>query len=150
LREGFDPGGNPRTIFAPRSFAPLLGCLHVEYVGEIAEDAAKADFTAWWLLCAADADPIGRAVGYTIIEAMACGTPVVAFNRGSVSELVECGVTGFVVDDEAEAVAAVRQLGGLSSARIRARFEGRFTARRMTGDYLEVYRRLAMGARAPD
>jgi glycosyltransferase involved in cell wall biosynthesis len=127
---------------------PLLRLSHVEYVGEI-EDAAKADFLSGALALLMPID-WPEPFGLTIIEAMACGTPVVAFNRGSVSELVECGVTGFVVDDEAEAVAAVRQLGGLSSARIRARFEGRFTARRMTGDYLEVYRRLPMGARAPD
>jgi glycosyltransferase involved in cell wall biosynthesis len=84
--------------------------------------------------------------GLTIIEAMACGTPIIAFDRGAVSELVQPGVTGFVVENESEAVAAVRRLGALSSERIRAHFEDRFTARRMAADFLEVYDRLTAGA----
>jgi glycosyltransferase involved in cell wall biosynthesis len=62
---------------------------------------------------------------------MACGTPIIAFNRGSVPEIVEDGVTGFVVEDEKEAVAATHRLSRLSRSAIRQRFEERFTARRM-------------------
>jgi glycosyltransferase involved in cell wall biosynthesis len=77
-----------------------------------------------------------------LIEAMACGTPVIAFNRGSVPEIVEDGLTGFVVEGEEEAVAATDRLSRLSRGAIRRRFEERFTARRMAREYLVVYRSL--------
>jgi glycosyltransferase involved in cell wall biosynthesis len=78
-----------------------------------------------------------------MVEAMACGAPVVAYGSGSVPEIVEDGVTGFIVRNEVEAADAIRdRLDTLSRARIRARFEERFTARRMANDYLEVYRSL--------
>ncbi|MGU3537971.1 glycosyltransferase family 4 protein [Methylobacterium sp. A54F] len=80
--------------------------------------------------------------GLVMIEAMACGTPVIAWNRGSVPEIVEDGVTGFVVASEAEAVAALARIGGLDRARVRRRFEERFTAERMAQDYLALYERL--------
>ena len=82
-----------------------------------------------------------------IVEAMACGAPVVAFDRGAVPELIEDGVTGFVVEDETSAVGAIRHLSRLSRTAIRKRFEDRFTARRMAKDYLAVYRDL-LGAAA--
>ena len=85
--------------------------------------------------------------GLVMIEAMACGAPVVAFNRGAVPELIEDGVTGFVVEDETSAVGALRHLSRLSRTAIRKRFEERFTARRMARDYLAVYRDL-LGAAA--
>jgi glycosyltransferase involved in cell wall biosynthesis len=78
-----------------------------------------------------------------MIEAMACGTPVIAFNRGSVPEIIEDGLTGFIVEDETSAVGAVGQLASLPRQRVRARFEERFTARRMATEYLAVYRSLA-------
>jgi len=78
-----------------------------------------------------------------MIEAMACGTPVVAFNRGSVPEIIDEGVTGFVVEDINGAIGAVDRLGHLSREKIRRRFEERFTARRMAQDYLAVYRSLS-------
>ena len=81
--------------------------------------------------------------GLVMIEAMACGTPVIAFNRGSVPEIVEDGLTGFIVEDETSAIAAVGRLGELSRAKVRQRFEQRFTSRRMAEDYLSVYRSLA-------
>jgi glycosyltransferase involved in cell wall biosynthesis len=78
-----------------------------------------------------------------MIEAMACGAPVVAYGSGSVPEIVEDGLTGFIVKDEIEASDAIRnRLGSLSRTRIRARFEERFTARRMANEYLEIYRKL--------
>jgi glycosyltransferase involved in cell wall biosynthesis len=83
-----------------------------------------------------------------MIEAMACGTPVIAFNRGSAPEVVDDGVTGFVVEDVNGAIGAVDRLGHLSRKRVRQRFEERFTARRMAQDYLSAYRSL-MSATAP-
>ena len=82
-----------------------------------------------------------------MIEAMACGTPVIAFNRGSVPEIIEHGITGWIVEDEAEAVAAIRQVADLSRAEVRRRFERRFSAERMAEDYLALYRRLAARVR---
>ena len=82
-----------------------------------------------------------------MIEAMACGAPVVAFNRGAVSEIVEDGVTGFVVEDEISAVGAVRKCATLSREAIRENFETRFSARRMAQDYLRLYRSLIEGGR---
>jgi len=81
--------------------------------------------------------------GLVMIEAMACGTPVIAFNRGSVPEVVEDGVSGFIVEDEVSAVAAVSRLHTLSRKTVRSRFEARFTARRMAEDYLDIYQSLA-------
>jgi glycosyltransferase involved in cell wall biosynthesis len=77
-----------------------------------------------------------------LIEAMACGTPVIAFNRGSVPEIIEDGLTGFVVEDKEQAVTITERLSRLSRGAIRKRFEERFTARRMACEYLTVYRSL--------
>jgi glycosyltransferase involved in cell wall biosynthesis len=119
---------------------PLLALPHVEFVGEIGEDR-KAEFlgdAAALLFPIAWREPFGLAM----IEAMACGTPVIAFRNGSVPEVVDHGVTGFIVDDEAAAVTATREIAKLDRARIRGVFERRFTARRMAEDYLAIYRRL--------
>ncbi len=116
----------------------------IEYVGEIS-DASKSDFLsgAHALLLPIDwPEPFGL----VMIEAMACGTPVIAFNRGSVPEVVEDGVTGFIVEDETSAVGAVRRVSQLSRPLIRQRFEERFTARRMARDYLDVYSGLIKAA----
>ena len=80
--------------------------------------------------------------GLVMIEAMACGTPVIAFRRGSVPELVEEGVTGFVVDTIEEAVTAAGRIARLDRAKVRAQFERRFTAERMARGYLEIYQKL--------
>ena len=84
-----------------------------------------------------------------MIEAMACGTPVIAFPRGSVPEIIDDGVTGFIVADVGEAAAAVGRLQTLDRAAIRRRFEERFTAARMARDYVELYRQLR-GRPRPD
>jgi glycosyltransferase involved in cell wall biosynthesis len=123
---------------------PLLTKPHVEFIGEIT-DAQKSEFlsNAFALLVPIDwPEPFGL----VMIEAMACGAPVIAFNRGAVSELIEDGVTGFVVEDETSAVGALRHLSRLSRGAIRKRFEERFTARRMARDYLAVYRDLVGAA----
>jgi len=77
--------------------------------------------------------------GLVMIEAMACGTPVIAFRSGSVPEVIDHGVTGFIVDDEEQAVQAVGRLGELDRRKVRARFEERFTAKRMAKEYLQHY-----------
>ena len=83
--------------------------------------------------------------GLVMIEALACGTPVIGWRRGSVPEIVEDGVTGFVVDGLDDAVRAVARAGELNRWRCRRVFEERFEARRMADEYVEVYRRLALG-----
>jgi len=85
--------------------------------------------------------------GLVMIEAMACGTPVIAYNRGSVPEIIDDGLTGFVVEDETSAVASVGRLSGLDRTAIRRQFEKRFTARRMALDYLAAYRGLMEAAK---
>jgi hypothetical protein len=77
-----------------------------------------------------------------MIEAMACGTPVLAFNKGSVSEIVEPGVTGFLVDSVEEANRKIGDLLSLNRRLVRKRFEERFSASRMAGDYAKLYRQL--------
>jgi glycosyltransferase involved in cell wall biosynthesis len=119
----------------------LLDLPGVEMIGEI-NDRQKPAFLsgAVGLLMPIDwPEPFGL----VMIEAMACGTPVIAFNRGSVPEIVEDGVTGFIVEDVEGAIAAVHRLHTLDRGRVRRRFEERFTARRMAEDYLAVYRSLA-------
>jgi glycosyltransferase involved in cell wall biosynthesis len=120
---------------------PLMSLPFVEYIGEIA-DAQKSEFLSGAIALLTPVD-WPEPFGLVMIEAMACGTPVIAFNRGSVPEVIDEGVTGFVVEDETSAVAAVSQLANLSREGVRQRFDERFTARRMATDYLEVYRELA-------
>jgi glycosyltransferase involved in cell wall biosynthesis len=73
---------------------------------------------------------------------MACGTPVIAFRGGSVPEVLDDGVTGFIVGDLEDAVAAMRRIGDLSRRRCREVFEHRFTATRMANDYVDLYSEL--------
>jgi len=77
---------------------------------------------------------------------MACGTPVIAYNRGSVAEIIDEGLTGFIVEDDTSAVAAVGRLSQLNRDLVREQFETRFTARRMALDYLAAYRSLMEAA----
>ena len=141
--------GRPRR---PRLFRdeiePLLDDPLIEFVGEIGE-AEKAAFLggARALLFPIDwPEPFGL----VMIEAMAAGTPVIALRCGSVPEVIEDGVTGFIVDDIDEAVAAVD--GGRTArprARSAPRFEERFTAERMARDYVALYERLIAADQAP-
>ena len=120
---------------------PLMNSPLVEYIGEI-NDADKSEFLSGAIALLVPID-WPEPFGLVMIEAMACGTPVIAFNRGSAPEVIEDGLTGFIVEDVNGAIGAVDRLGHLSRERIRRRFEERFAARRMALDYLSVYRRLA-------
>lgn len=123
------------------TIAPMVAAHpNVEYVGEIG-DANKGEFlgNARALLFPIDwPEPFGL----VLIEAMACGTPVVAFPAGSVPEIVEHGVTGYIVETIADAVGAVESINALSRANIRAAFDARFTAGRMARDYVSLYNAL--------
>jgi glycosyltransferase involved in cell wall biosynthesis len=124
-----------------RDIRPMLGDPLVEFIGEIG-DTDKNDFlgNARALLFPIDwPEPFGLVV----IESMACGTPVIAFACGSVPEVIEDGVTGFVVTDIDAAVRAVGRLVELDRREIRRRFEQRFAVARMASNYLEIYQQLA-------
>lgn len=128
-----------------REIEPLLDHPLVTFVGEI-DDEAKDDF-------------IGRAkaflmpvdwpepFGLVIIEALACGTPVVAYGHGSVPELLDDGVTGFIVHDQQQAIAAARRIGEIDRAACRETFERRFAAEVMARNYVELYRELVSETR---
>jgi glycosyltransferase involved in cell wall biosynthesis len=120
---------------------PMLAEGGVEMVGEIS-DARKPAFLAGavaLLMPIAWPEPFGL----VMIEAMACGTPTIAFNRGSVPEIIDDGVTGIIVENEAGAIAAVSRVARLSRRKVRAVFADRFTARRMAQDYVAIYRNVA-------
>ena len=122
--------------------APVLAqSPHVEFIGEI-DDRRKSEF-----LGAARAllFPISwpEPFGLVMIESMACGTPVIAFSSGSVPEILEDGVTGFVVDTVKAAAASVRKLDDLFRRRIRSRFDERFSVEAMTQAYVKIYENLA-------
>jgi glycosyltransferase involved in cell wall biosynthesis len=131
---------NADKVYFEEKIKHLFALPHVEYIGEI-NDAQKSEFlgnAAGLLFPIAWCEPFGLAM----IEAMACGTPVIAMRNGSVPEVVNDGVTGFVVETEAEAVAAVGKLSALDRNRVRQTFETRFSARRMAEDYVDIYREL--------
>jgi len=112
----------------------------VEYIGEIGERDKQAFLgNAYALLFPIDwPEPFGL----VMIESMACGTPIIAYNKGSVPEIVEDGVTGFLVDGIEEAVKAVERVGSLERAECRRAFQKRFSARRMALDYTQIFGRL--------
>ena len=120
---------------------PLLGSGDIEFVGEIGEHQ-KSEFLG---NATALVFPIAwrEPFGLVMIEAMACGTPVIAFNNGSVPEVLEDGVTGFIVENEQQAIEAVAKIHTLDRDRIRAEFDRRFTAHHMAQNYLNLYARLA-------
>jgi glycosyltransferase involved in cell wall biosynthesis len=141
------PSGD-RTYFKEK-LEPLIDGQEVQLTGEV-NDQTKEKFLSE---AAALVFPIDwpEPFGLVMIEAMACGTPVIAFRQGSVPEVVDDGVTGFVVDSEDEAVRALARLGELDRRAVRARFERRFTANRMARDYVKLYEDLTRRAsRTPD
>jgi glycosyltransferase involved in cell wall biosynthesis len=124
--------------------APLLTDADVEYTGEINE-ARKTEFLGNALALVFPGDwpePFGLAM----IEAMACGTPVLAFRYGSVPEIVDHGTTGIIVDDVDQAVRALPAVLALDRRAVRRRFEERFSTTRMANAYVDLYRQLAEAA----
>jgi glycosyltransferase involved in cell wall biosynthesis len=119
---------------------PLLAHPLVDYIGEVNErEKNELLGQALALLFPIDwPEPFGL----VMIEALACGTPVIAFRNGSVPEVLGHGVTGFIVDSVDEAVAAVENIGGIDRARCRREFENRFSARLMAKNYTDLYTRL--------
>jgi len=115
----------------------------VEFVGEI-DERQKAEFLgdARALLFPIDwPEPFGL----VMIEAMSCGTPVIAFRRGSTPEVIDNGLSGYLVDDLDQAVRAVEMIDALDRAVVRHQFEHRFSVERMAREYVEIYRRLSEG-----
>ncbi len=126
---------------------PLLDRADTEMVGEIGEDG-KDEFLGKALALIFPID-WPEPFGLVMIEAFACGTPVVAYRRGSVPEILENGVTGLLVESIDEAVKAVLEVSRLDRKRCRQEFEERFTAARMARDYLYIYEHLVVGAALP-
>ncbi len=127
-------------VYFEKHIAPMLTSADVEFIGEIGE-RGKAELLggARALLFPIDwPEPFGL----VMIESLACGTPVIATRRGSVPEVIEDGVTGFIVDDAEHAAPAVRRIGELDRRACREAFERRFSAARMARDYLGVYESL--------
>src|SRR5947209_7219195 len=122
-----------RRYFKER-LEPLIDGTQIRLIGEL-NDEAKQPFLAG---AAALLFPIEwpEPFGLVMIEAMACGTPVIAFRSGSVPEVIDEGITGFIVDDEDAAVRAIGRLGQLDRRRVRAGYEQRFTASRMAEEYV--------------
>jgi glycosyltransferase involved in cell wall biosynthesis len=122
---------------------PLLDHPLIEFIGEIGYpqknvflgNAAALLFPINWR------EPFGL----VMIEAMACGTPVIAYPLGSVPEVIQEGVTGFIVPDLERAVRAVERIGEIDRRKCRGHFEQHFDAERMAQDYLNIYQRLARG-----
>ena len=119
---------------------PLFALPHVEYIGDISEsEKTEVLGNAHALLFPIDwPEPFGL----VMIEAMACGTPVIAFKRGSVPEVIDNGVSGFVVEDELSAVAALKRLDALPREQVRAAFEARFSSKVMAQNYVKGYEEL--------
>jgi len=128
-----------------RAIKPRVDGHNIEFVGEVGDDQ-KTEFLNKAL---ALVFPIRwpEPFGLVMIEAMACGTPIIAYPYGSVPEVIEDGVTGRIVKSVDEAVAAIAEVGHLDRAQIRKRFETRFSSEKMTNAYLEVYQRI-LGADA--
>jgi glycosyltransferase involved in cell wall biosynthesis len=128
-----------RRYFKER-LEPLIDGEQIRITGEV-DDQTKQDFLAG---AAALLFPIDwpEPFGLVMIEAMACGTPVIAFRSGSVPEVIEDGVSGFIVESEEEAVQAVKRVSSLDRREVRRAFERRFTARRMAQDHLRHYRQV--------
>jgi glycosyltransferase involved in cell wall biosynthesis len=128
------------TVYFHEVVEPLLPAAHVEFLGEV-DDAGKNELLggATALLFPIDwPEPFGL----VMIEAMACGTPVIAWDAGSVPEIVDDGVTGFIVRTIEEAAAAVERAATLDRARIREVFERRFSVATMANHYLDLYSRV--------
>jgi glycosyltransferase involved in cell wall biosynthesis len=128
--------------------APLLSDPGVEFIGEI-DERSKAEFLGEALALLFPID-WPEPFGLVMIEAMACGTPVLAFRRGSVSEIIDQGVTGAIVDTMDEAVRMLPRVIALDRHAVRRRFEQRFSSARMATDYVALYRSLLEQSSIPE
>ncbi|MDH6232835.1 glycosyltransferase involved in cell wall biosynthesis [Mesorhizobium soli] len=139
-------GDDDRAYFH-EAVEPLIDGQQIEYLGEIGE----AEKQAFLGNAAALILPIDwpEPFGLVAIEAMACGTPVIAWNNGALPEVVDQGVTGFIVSSVDAAVLAVAKLEELDRGRVRVVFERRFSVSRMTNDYMRVYERLIDMSHSP-
>ncbi|WLB54723.1 glycosyltransferase family 4 protein [Bradyrhizobium japonicum] len=135
------------TAYFKKKLEPNIDGEAVQLVGEV-DEVRKQPFLAG---AAALLFPINwpEPFGLVMIEAMACGTPVIAYRSGSVPEVIEDGVTGLIVDNEEQAIRAVNALGRLDRRVIRIRFEERFTSSRMAKEYEARYRELVARVRGP-
>jgi glycosyltransferase involved in cell wall biosynthesis len=122
---------------------PLLSQPGIEFIGEIG-DAEKADFLGNAIASLAPID-WPEPFGLNMIEAMACGTPTIAFANGSVPEIIEDGISGIIVQNVEEAIPAVRRAAAMSRRACRRAFERRFTVRRMADEYLAIYQQFVTG-----
>jgi glycosyltransferase involved in cell wall biosynthesis len=132
--------GDTDQAYFRESIAPLLGRPGIEFLGEIGE-REKGAFLGEALALVFPID-WPEPFGLVMIESMACGTPVLAFRCGSTAEVIDHGVTGCLVGSLDEAIRAVPSLLRLDRRGVRRRFEERFSAQRMAGEYLDVYRSL--------
>jgi glycosyltransferase involved in cell wall biosynthesis len=146
LRIAAKVGEDDRAYFHD-TIEPLIDGKDVEYIGEIGE----AEKEAFLGNAAALLFPIDwpEPFGLVVIEAMACGTPVIAWDSGAMPEIVDEGVTGFIVRSISEGVDAVRRLPELDRELVRTTFELRFSAARMVDEYAAIYARLAAAASGP-
>jgi glycosyltransferase involved in cell wall biosynthesis len=128
------------TAYFKKRIEPHVDGEKIQLIGEV-DDVKKQPFLAE---AAALLFPIDwpEPFGLVMIEAMACGTPVIAYRAGSAPEVIDDGVTGFIVDNEDQAVKALHKLEQLDRQKIRARFEERFSVRRMAGEYEGQYQKL--------
>jgi glycosyltransferase involved in cell wall biosynthesis len=133
------------TAYFKKRLEPEIDGTQVQLIGEV-DERGKQPFLSG---AAALLFPINwpEPFGLVMIEAMACGTPVIAYRAGSVPEVVDEGVTGFIVENEAEAVQAVKDLSRIDRRKVRARFEERFMSHRMARAYVTHYRQLLAAAR---
>ncbi|MCK1617481.1 glycosyltransferase family 4 protein [Bradyrhizobium sp. 159] len=132
------------TAYFKKHVEPHIDDEKIKLVGEV-DDDRKQQFLG---RAAALLFPIDwpEPFGLVMIEAMACGTPVIAYRSGAVPEVIEHGLTGFIVENEEQAVQAVGEVGKLDRRQVRARFEERFSARRMAREYEGEYSKLVAAA----
>jgi glycosyltransferase involved in cell wall biosynthesis len=133
------------TAYFKKKLEPNIDGGEIQLVGEV-DEVRKQSFLAD---AAALLFPIDwpERFGLVMIEAMACGTPVIAYRSGSVPEVVDHGVTGFIVDSEEQAIEAIEEVVRLDRKQVRARFEERFVASRMAREYESRYRELVARGR---
>jgi glycosyltransferase involved in cell wall biosynthesis len=143
---GKDPVGND---YYDRVIKPLLDCdKQIIYIGEISSEHKKQ----WYRHARATLFPIqwGEPFGLVLVESMACGTPVIAFNKGSVPEIVVDGKTGFVVDSMDAMIEAVNRIDSINPRECREHVQNHFSITSMAGNYSELYRKIIGSHRISD